>query len=378
MMRKNTHIYDVDFSSPYLYAAAPNGLFRSNDSGDTWESLILSASFFSLAFDGPDLFAGGHGHVYHSTNNGDSWKSNYVTDFMISSLAIMDTDLFAGSVTSGVFRSTDKGVTWAAVNTGMADTVVNCLAVKGTELFAGTIGGVYRSGTSGESWLAINNGLTSLDVQALAVSGSNLFAGTWQGGVFLTTDNGFSWNPVNTGLTVPDVLCFTVHLTDIFAGVWNGGVFLSTDNGGNWTPVNTGLEDNIVQTLPVIQSLLIEGTDLYAGNMGSGVWRRPLSEMTSTVLSERNEQPIGFSLAQNYPNPFNSATMIHFTLPKKYFVTLKIYDLQGRVVDTLVEGKRMKGSYHVPWETKDLPSGLYIYHLKTEDYSESRKLILQK
>ena len=77
---------------------------------------------------------------------------------------------------------------------------VYCFAVKGTNLFAGTAGGVFRSTNNGTSWTAVNTGLTYTSVDALAVSGTNLFAGT-ENGVFLSTNNGTSWTAVNTGLT---------------------------------------------------------------------------------------------------------------------------------------------------------------------------------
>src|SRR5947199_10735603 len=78
---------------------------------------------------------------------------------------------------------------------------VRALEVSGTSLFAGTyFGGVFRTTNNGASWTAVNNGLTAMDVHILAVSGTSLFAGT-NGGVFRTTDNGASWTAVNNGLT---------------------------------------------------------------------------------------------------------------------------------------------------------------------------------
>src|SRR5258707_3870270 len=78
---------------------------------------------------------------------------------------------------------------------------VYSLAVKGTQLFAGTnTAGAFRSTDNGITWTAIDSGITNLSVRAMAVSGSNLFAGT-ESGVFLSTNNGTSWTEVNTGLT---------------------------------------------------------------------------------------------------------------------------------------------------------------------------------
>jgi photosystem II stability/assembly factor-like uncharacterized protein len=93
---------------------------------------------------------------------------------------------------------------WVQTN-GPYGGLVNCFAVSGTNLFAGTRGGVFLSTNNGTSWTAVNTGLTNTDVTSLAVSGTNLFAGTF-GGVFLSTNNGTSWTAVNTGLRIYSVL----------------------------------------------------------------------------------------------------------------------------------------------------------------------------
>ncbi len=123
-------------------------------------------------------------------------------------------------------------------------------------------------------------------VNCLAVSGTNLFAGTGRGGVFLSTNNGTSWTAVNNGLTNTNVYALAVSPasggtggTNLFAGTWGDGVFLSTNNGISWTAVNTGLTNTRVWSLAVSPaSGRTGGTNLFAGTDGS-VWRRPLAEM---------------------------------------------------------------------------------------------------
>jgi len=96
---------------------------------------------------------------------------------MFFSLAVSDTNLLAG--TWGKASSLhDNGTSWTAVNTGLTDTNVRCLAISGIYLFAGTLGGgVFLSTNNGTSWTAINNGLTNTVVHRLVVNGTNLFAG---------------------------------------------------------------------------------------------------------------------------------------------------------------------------------------------------------
>ncbi|MCJ7812451.1 T9SS type A sorting domain-containing protein, partial [bacterium] len=86
----------------------------------------------------------------------------------------------------------------------------------------------------------------------------------------------------------------------------------------------------------------------------------------------------GFSLSQNYPNPFNPSTIIRFSLPKSLLVSLKVYNFHGKEVNTLISEYRHAGKYEVKWNAEDFPSGIYLYRIETEDYVETRKLILQK
>jgi penicillin V acylase-like amidase (Ntn superfamily) len=85
-----------------------------------------------------------------------------------------------------------------------------------------------------------------------------------------------------------------------------------------------------------------------------------------------------FKLFQNYPNPFNPTTKIKYNLGKPCYTTLKIYNLSGHEIETLVDGYQMAGTYQVNWQTRRLPSGIYFYKMKAGVFSETKKLILQK
>ena len=81
---------------------------------------------------------------------------------------------------------------------------------------------------------------------------------------------------------------------------------------------------------------------------------------------------------QNYPNPFNPSTTINYQLPKDGFVTLIIYDILGREVKTLVNEYKAQGRYEVNFNASNLASGVYIYRIKVNDFSTSKKLLLMK
>jgi hypothetical protein len=247
----------------------------------------------------------------------------------ISSLAFIDTNIFAGTLGGGVFRSPDDGATWFPANSGLADHTVYSLALIDTNLFAGTDGGgVFVSANDGADWTGVNIGLTNRAVRSLAISGTNLFAGT------------------------------------------DDGVFLSTNDGANWVAANTGLLSKGVQVL------MVSGSNLFAGTEGAGVWRRPLSEMITSVNSSTSGLPREFLLCQNYPNPFNPSTTIRYGLPERSHVSLAIYNSLGQQVAQLVNGEIEAGYHDVKFDASALPSGMYFYRLHVGGYVETKKLLV--
>ena len=87
---------------------------------------------------------------------------------------------------------------------------------------------------------------------------------------------------------------------------------------------------------------------------------------------------INFNLNQNYPNPFNSETMITYSIDKVDEVVLKIYDLNGKEVETLIDEFQSPGEYRIKFKANNYPSGLYFCRLKIGDSFQTKKLILQK
>jgi hypothetical protein len=85
-----------------------------------------------------------------------------------------------------------------------------------------------------------------------------------------------------------------------------------------------------------------------------------------------------YSVSQNYPNPFNPSTTIRYQIPKPGLVTLKVYDILGREVATLVNENKGEGSYEFAFNASKFASGVYIYQLRVNDYVASKKMILLK
>jgi hypothetical protein len=88
--------------------------------------------------------------------------------------------------------------------------------------------------------------------------------------------------------------------------------------------------------------------------------------------------PTEFSLEQNYPNPFNPSTSIQYEISSRQFVSLKVYDVLGNEVATLVNEEKPSGSYEAEFDGTGLPSGVYFYTLKAADFSDTKKLMILK
>ncbi|MDD8016926.1 MAG: glycoside hydrolase family 3 C-terminal domain-containing protein [Bacteroidota bacterium] len=101
------------------------------------------------------------------------------------------------------------------------------------------------------------------------------------------------------------------------------------------------------------------------------------TELTS-VYNNRGNIPTKFSLSNNFPNPFNPTTVINYQLPVTSHVTLKVYDLLGREVATLVNEKKEAGNYSVQWNAINAPSGIYFARIMSGAYSQSKKMLLVK
>ena len=356
------------------------GVFVSSNNGTSWTAINVGLSSWyieALTFSGTDLFAGtGGGGIFHSTNNGTNWTevNTGLTNTTVWSFGVSGINLFAGTA-GGVFLSTNNGASWTSASNGLTNADVRTFAVIGTNLFVGTFGGgVFRSTNNGTNWTPANNGLTNTTVLTLAVSGTSLFAGTFNR-VFRSTDNGASWTAANNGMTYYIVYSLVTYVTNLFAGT-NGGVFLSTNNGTSWTEANTGLTNTPV-------ALVVSGSNLFAGTDSNRVWRRPLSEMVTAVEDHSNETPSQYVLEQNYPNPFNPSTIIKYTIPSEgtqraVSVQLKIYDVLGNEVATLVNEDKAAVTYEIEFDASALTSGIYYYTLNAGGFSDTKKMILLK
>jgi len=421
----------TDDSSVLAGSGEGQGIFLSADNGLSW---ILADSglktnditSFVVSPKNGNIFAAGWGWsagAYVTSNNGANWTwcNNGLTQINVYSLAISPdgANIFAGTQKNGIFISTDDGASSSAVDSGQIDDPVYSLVISpdGTKLFAGTNGGgVFLSTNNGLSWTAVNSGLSDQCIYSLAISpdGAKVFAGACgdTGGVYLSTNSGLSWARADYGIPNPYISFNSLAITPdgrcIFAGTGFSGAYLSTDDGSSWTSVSEGLPNILITSVAVNRS----GTYLFIGSAGGssiglvpasqntigvssasamkmtetvaggnaayGVWRRPLSEMITGIESKPARAPACFALEQNYPNPFNPSTVISYQTPTNAFVVLKVYDVLGREIKTLVDERQGAGNHSATFNAMNLPSGVYFYRLEAGPYRDSKKLLLLK
>jgi hypothetical protein len=141
-----------------------------------------------------------------------------------------------------------------------------------------------------------------------------------------------------------------------------------TTSGGPWNTPN--LQNIRDKTYPYI----IRATAglLFWFGIETGI----ITDVEDDNLQTSN--PSQFTISQNYPNPFNPSTSIQYTVSNRQFVSLKVYDILGNEVATLINSEKPAGVYEVEWNASNVPSGVYFYQLQTEGYVENKKMILMK
>jgi hypothetical protein len=100
--------------------------------------------------------------------------------------------------------------------------------------------------------------------------------------------------------------------------------------------------------------------------------------MATSVENLSTYLPALFNLDQNYPNPFNPSTNISFSIPTKSFVSLKVFDVIGREVATLMSQEKPVGTYNVSFDASKLPSGVYFYRLTAGGFTQVKKMLMIK
>ena len=411
-----------------IFLGTSKGLYYSTNGGTTWtkgmdvDMVVPALSMVVGRFGGitnGNVFVGTSNGVYVSTDNGDDWSPDGLSGIKVYELAINFADSGFAATSTGLYKA---DLSWhpywqklsqdsLLLNPGYI--AIDSLEMTPTMFFAGTDlstgGRIVRSGDNGEHWsTSFQPGIPPSGL--MASTGSHVYVWFDSGGVARTVDNGDTWGFVNNGLgSLPrSILSLAYNHKYLFCSP-SGGVYRSQEDTVNWVP--SGLQSEDVEKLAVDpQGGVYASTDqdLYYSSDNGDTWHlidttTPGALATLAVTSDKyafalmqtgaimrstktitgvedagSELPTRFALYQNYPNPFNPTTTINYQLPTNSFVMLRIYDVLGREVKTLVNERQTAGSHSVKFGATNLPSGVYFYRLSAGSYTSTKKALLLK
>ncbi len=221
----------------------------------------------------------------------------------------------------------------------------------------------------------------------VGVKGQNPVLGGWAG----------NWLPSDT-VTTDSTQATLITLNDSGKngdkvagdGIWSGLVTFPVGNVGGPGLFKYGFyyagEDTLNGGYHPMDNEFLDGSvnhwvDVKAGDtvIVNNKFGDPTNYSSLTgVKKENNLTPEKYTLDQNYPNPFNPSTVIRYSVPKSQLVTLKVYNLLGQEVATLVNNRQNAGNYQVTFNADKLASGIYFYNLNTAGFNATKKMILLK
>jgi hypothetical protein len=378
---------------------------------------IGSIFVYSIIEHNGALYAVTPAQIYESTNAGDTWQPTAGQPNLTGELSRLFSNrafIYAGTISDGVFRSGDGGQSWQGLRAGLPSGPITGFAVLGDSLYVGTDGnGVYVLNLQNPSgWSVFNNGLSHFGVISMGTSGNNLvagialsfyvrphgsaqwteisldssqravyetmplgqhlFAGTNRG-VYRSALDAQNWQKSDiTAFPDRNIVALTIHQSRLFAGLRFGAehfIFSTDDAGTTWEIRAHEFAD--------LFDLVVSGDRMWAGR-ADGLWYFDLEVGTSVERPGESGIPSRFHLRQNYPNPFNPSTSISFIIPKAAHVGLKIYNIGGNEILTLLDEFRDAGSHTINFDAGTLPSGVYIYKMQAGEYEAAKKMILTK
>ncbi len=365
-------------SNGKLFVTTYGGKFYlSNNNGVSWENITEGTNCtngYTFAELNNYVFACTDNGLYRTSIDSVAWETvhNGLTNIIIGSIAGSGNNIYVGTRGSGVFCSTNNGESWTHI--GLDGLNALSLAVKNNMVFAGTAeAGVYVTENNGGNWVKV--GYQSVRVNALSVVDNYLYVGTNNFGLFRVVIGENDWYRLDYGIPYyATVRYLTNYKTNLLVGTEYTGLYVSYDDGNTFQMLNEGFPNN-----PSVRAVVYSENALFAGLTG-GVYKAEINGSFESITDANFEieTPTEFTLTQNYPNPFNPSTTISFSLPTAQNVTLKVYDILGKEVATLVNEDLRSGNYSRQFDASNLASGMYVYSLKAGNYTETKKMLLMK
>ncbi len=359
--------------------------------------------------------AGARGTIKHTSDGGMSWNEQQSgTDSTLTSIKAVTTDLVWAAGDAGkILHSSDSGATWEMQETPTEHNLNAIYFVDNKTGWAvGEEGTVLYTNDSGENW-ENRDDVTATNLTLYDASFTDEDTG-WLSGedatIYHTADGGDSWE-VQDGDLDSSILAIEFLDHDTGLGIGAFGFFTMTTNGGeDWqehdeTP-DSWMTDLAFHNQQTGWAVGLNGTIMYSGNGGMN-WHSSEEDLTDERLNavafaeeekvfavgDRGvivqtgepvsatimaETPAEYSLEPNYPNPFNPMTVIQYHLPEQTSVQLTVYDILGREVVTLVDEHQQSGHHEVTFDATGLPSGTYLYRIRTEGFNKTRSMMFIK
>ncbi len=390
------------YASNFGFSDYPgSGIFFSSNYGNSWindDSGLTTTKIDCLAADKNThrIYAGTYGGgVFYKDFVNNPWipVNNGLSELNVVSLAVDSNSIYAGMFLDGIFTSIDGGQNWT--NTFGVGRIYK-IAV-GTNIIyalqASTFGQpkrwIWKSTDKGLTWSNITLYRYPYLINTIIANGNNVFWGNTDG-IYRSTNKGVNWVKTMSGIGTSDtnISALSFYNNNIVAGTTSGKVYLSTNNGDSWSTINDGFPND-----RYVQCFAVNNNILYAGLFYNSVWR--YGGLTNSTIISANV-PKEFVLFQNYPNPFNPVTKIKFSIPSNVksetsnnnppftkggqggFITLKIYDIIGREISTIINQQLQPGTYEVTFEGSKYSSGVYFYKIETEGFTDVKRMILLK
>jgi hypothetical protein len=373
-------------------SGAGGKVVRTTNGGTTWSLLntgVTDGLYCIFALDANNCWIGAEdGALYHTTNGGTNWAFVALspTAVFINVIHFFDANygFVQGDPVTSQWRyyiTTNGGANWTLPP--------NTPASVGTE--AGW-NNAYAALDTGNIWWGTNNtkiwkgGLRG-QFTAQPTTGINTF-GIWfnnaSTGVAIMTNASYGSIPMNrtvnggtnwtvTGFTPPGTTAYGIKGILGTGFIWISTTTViqrSTDNGLTFATQYTSSSD-------VLHLGFVDQGRGWASLNNGGILIYNDPNYTG-IGSGNNELPQGFVLEQNYPNPFNPTTTIRYSIPKASKVTIKVYNLIGNEVMTLIDQFKPAGDYSTFVDAKDLASGVYFYRLVADGFTDSKKMTLIK
>jgi len=329
----------------YDYSISWNTIRKTTTGGLTWDSIYFSPNnrINKIWFvNNSTGFISDLKSLNKSTNGGLNWylidSSNifqkyYKALFFINEQTGWTSRYDTVSKATKILKTTNCGLGWFEqfIDTSTTSNIIFDIRFVNAQTGFAVGAGIYKTTNSGLIW----NNLTdnSYHYKVFFINQSTGWVGKWNY-VCKTTNCGLNW-----------VSEF------IMQGCYFRGLSFINENTG-WTGGMTN----------------VSSPKIYKTTVGGVSFINPISEVV----------PSSFSLSQNYPNPFNPTTIIRFQIKDSKTTTLKIFDLLGREVQTLVNEKLKPGEYEVTFDGSNFPSGVYFYKLQAGDFTDTKKLVLIK